>query len=290
MLSDQSNLPASVGTDAYMQGFATGAFGQLDDCLTYVPQTGDLTTPGSVTTPGFANTMVGFRCYKFNDTLAATKDLFLRVEVGTGAGDYRRPGVKIAAGWSLDGSGNIGGTAKTAVQAVYADTSKSPGTDLPSLMSHGEGYFHWVYNLDVADSQYAVAIIVDRAFNNGVPTAEGFLFWVRDRGGGDQRQYVSATEAGSAASAPFAMGSGGFVTETFSRKQLWPTFYPTAISTRHSRAAVYRHANIGELSELTGVDAVNWFGAKAGFKTIGDGLNNVAHPAGADALAIGWEA
>lgn len=292
MLSDERNLPANVSTDPYMQAFATGVFDQLDDCLTYVSQTGDLTTPGSVTNPGFANTMVGFRCYKFNDPLATSLDIFLRVDVGTGTADYREPGVKVAVGLTLNGSGTLSGTYKTASTLTASALYKTGGTDAPSYMSHGAGYFHWVWNVDQADARFGAAIVVERPFNNGAATSEGFLFWARSSAGG-HRQFISPTDAPSVFSGDEAyIGpvSTGFVTETFSRKQLWPLFYPTAISTRHTRCAIYKHANIPALSELTGGDAVSWFGGSTGFKTIGGtALNRVTANSGPDGLAIGWE-
>lgn len=63
----------------------------------------------TVTAPAGASASQGFKVYRMNDTLQATKPVFIKIEFGSGAA-AAIPSIWVTIGTTHDGAGTIGGT------------------------------------------------------------------------------------------------------------------------------------------------------------------------------------
>lgn len=154
--------------------------------LVQTSDTGQL-TPGSHTRPS-ANNYSGYEIWRFADSLQGTLPIFMKIEPGVG-GTQDRPAIRMSVGTGTNGSGTLTGQVGSTSVAV-AGTSKSASDTLPSFMSHGEGYFHFITNVDVNNSSYTWGFLVERPFSNGAPTAEGILHYTYNPTTSTQRKQV----------------------------------------------------------------------------------------------------
>jgi hypothetical protein len=105
-----SSLVPDVSTDPRFQGACVF----VDAVITgggwvNTADTGQLTL-ASAAHPTVANTKVGYRIYRMNDALQATRPVFLRVDYGSGSAAATFA-LSITIGSGTDGAGNITGTA-----------------------------------------------------------------------------------------------------------------------------------------------------------------------------------
>lgn len=292
MAFDFRNILAYVLDHAAMQSIVTDADAQLQAAgLVYVPQTGDL-TPVSASKPGAINTSAGFRCYRFDDTLQSTLGVFIRVDFKVG-GAVDRPRYDITVGTGLNGSGSITGQIGT-IQPSGPSASKTSGTSLGSYCSHGSGYFHWVTNLDPTTNTFAMVHIVERPHKNGAPTADGILTFSTSATFATYRQIIppagTVPAQTTSSNGVLQPNSTGQDTLSGSNPSMWPAWYLANGKTRHTRALVYTHSRIAELTALDGTGGnskVSYNGTLKSYLTIGDGTAAITSLAAtADALAI----
>lgn len=155
MATTQFTCGASVATDAGFRNWVAA----LDTALTTVglvhtADTGQL-NPATATAAATVNTAAGYIIYRFDDTLQASKPLFLKVEYGSAGhttAASSAPGMWLTLGTGSDGAGNITGVLMTRRQIGRAGTSTSvTGTTTASngVASGGEGWvslFPWLGN------------------------------------------------------------------------------------------------------------------------------------------------
>ena len=80
-----SGLVADVSTDARFRAFIQFVDGALaGGGWVHTADTGQL-DPTTATHPAASNTVVGYRMYRMDDTLQATKPVFLKLGFGSGA-------------------------------------------------------------------------------------------------------------------------------------------------------------------------------------------------------------
>lgn len=144
MATNFSNtLQPACLTDAQIRAWATF----IDDTLVnggwiYVSQAGD-TAPGALLAATAGLQKKGFRVYRMNDTLQATKPVFMRIDYGSGGGASPwSPSVWLTIGKGTDGSGNITSVFITNAQscpinAVQTGTHPSYGSAASNRCTFG---------------------------------------------------------------------------------------------------------------------------------------------------------
>lgn len=258
--------------------------------LVYVSQTGDIGAPGSITWPGSNNTSVGFRCYRFNDgTNQTTLPIFVRFEWGRGTLSAV-PRIIVQVGTALNGSGTLTGQVGTSATLIV--TAMNPGDTLVSYCAAGDGYFHLVTNFNPSSNSNTGVVIVERPHKNGLPTTDGIL--VVTAAATLTRQIIppSGTVTGQATStnAQWQPNSTGQETVSGTNPSFWPMWYLASGKMRHTRALLYAHARVAELTALDGTSSnnkVSFNGTPKSYLAMGDGVPNLtANGSSSETLAI----
>lgn len=125
----------------------------------------------TVTMPTVVNTIAGYMVYELNDTLSATKPIYIKVLWGRGSStsllnvNFR---IGIEVGTTHNGSGTLGGT----LSSQYMNVMGSTTGDNEILGYTGPNGFVVMSNLMAASpSQFLFS--VERLAINGVPTTDG---------------------------------------------------------------------------------------------------------------------
>jgi hypothetical protein len=115
------------------------------------------------------NTDAGSAIYYLNDSLHGTAPVYMKFYFGS-AGVIDRPRIRLEIGTSTNGSGTIGGTAKTAI-ATLSDGNSNPLSAYPSYVCAAAGFFGMFWKLGNGNGfSFFVARTVDSA---GAPTDTG---------------------------------------------------------------------------------------------------------------------
>lgn len=97
-------------TDAEFRAWGSAVSGALSAVgLTQTSDTGQINW-ASVSKPSAGNTAQGYEVWRFNDTLQASKPLFMKIEYGSSASGATYPAVWVTFGMSTDGAGSITGS------------------------------------------------------------------------------------------------------------------------------------------------------------------------------------
>lgn len=261
--------------------------------LVQTSDTGQL-NPASHTRPA-ANNYSGYEIWRFADTLQATLPIFMKIEPGVGTAQDR-PSIRMTVGTSTNGAGTL--TGQFGSSSVGVSTfSKLSGDTLVSVVSHGEGYFHFITNVDVNNSSYAWGFIVERPFSNGEPTAEAILHYTVNPSTAQQRKQVipasgsvptQATSANAYNMWPALNGTGQSTSDGTNFAVLLGT-YAAGNGQRFTCAAIYNRA--GDLSaDLVMLDGttnpkVSMWGTPWTYLAIGDAVTAISL-SGNDSLMI----
>lgn len=249
--------------------------------LVQTSDTGQL-NPASHARPS-TNSYSGYEVWRFADSLQGTLPIILKVEPGIGS-VADRPAIRLTVCTSTNGAGTPSGQIGTAVVAITA-ASKGSGDTLVSVASHGEGYLHFLTNIDVNSASYAFGFVVERPFSNGAPTAEGILVLTVAGTNGGRKQVIppsgSVPTALSGVSAaglfPALNGTLGHNTSDGTNFAVMLGTYPAAAGQRFTCAAVYNRAGdlTGDLVDLDGSSnpKVTMWGQQWKYLAIGDALN-----------------
>lgn len=150
-------------SDATFQEWATDLFNKLVAVgLVQHTDTGQLASPVVAARPG-ANTNAGFWIFRFNDTQQASAPIFIRVDVGTGAGTTT-PRISVTKGTGTNGTGTLTGTCLSVLHFIHATGASAHTTDTPrqSYFCHVDGFLglRWK-TVDSMESWFFICRTVD---------------------------------------------------------------------------------------------------------------------------------
>jgi hypothetical protein len=199
MATDQRNLPAYFNSDADFQTWAQGVEAQLVACgLVNTADTGQVNL-ATMVRPA-ANGFAGYRIYRFNDAMQASKPVFIKWEYGV-ASATNMPSWRISLGTGTNGAGTLTGTVIGTYQAA-ASSSKSAGIQLPSYCQGDGGGIRIVNNFDIATGGFRIYCFIERFRNpDGTPNPNGVFIFM----GG---QSISSNVLPFTGAAPSSNGSG----------------------------------------------------------------------------------
>lgn len=217
MATDVRALPASFGTDAAFRAWCQGIAAQLVIAgLVKTTDTGQIDNT-TILKPSTASAPSGYEIYRFNDTLQATKPIFIKIEYGCGSlTDY--PGLWFTVGTATNGSGVLGGQLGIR-QYLQVWSSKPAGTTLNSFCSGvntgAEGRVALVNNADPGNA-YTMMMVVERTHDSlGVDTGDAIFTLFRNPNGSVQQQVIPFTGAIPGAGGPSVHDPGGSNVSTF---------------------------------------------------------------------------
>lgn len=181
MTTLQTNTPIDHTGDVPFRTWATevsNSFAAVG--LVQTADTGqiNLTTE---TRPG-SNLTAGYQIWRFNDTLQATKPIFIRIQYGTGS-SATAPRMQVIVGTGSDGAGNL--TNPTAVFNITASaTPTSTVTNYLSDFSCSEGFFGMAWKIGSTSSIGSFFAICRSVDSDGNPDATGFSVYAFGGTGG----------------------------------------------------------------------------------------------------------
>lgn len=128
------------------------------------------------------NANAGYQIWRFNDTLQATKPIFIRIQYGT-AYSAAVPRMQVIVGTGSDGAGNL--TNPTAVFNITASaTPTSTVTNYLSDFSCSEGFFGMAWKIGSTSSVGSFFAICRSVDSDGNPDATGFSVYAFGGTGG----------------------------------------------------------------------------------------------------------
>ena len=113
----------------------------------------------TVAAPSVANTAMGYSIFRMNDTLQATKPVFIKVEYGGGASPSW-PSMWLTIGTGSDGSGTITGISWT--RAYIAGYSNITSISYPSYFSGDSGRYCCALFTGNASNYYQIGFSIER--------------------------------------------------------------------------------------------------------------------------------
>jgi hypothetical protein len=283
---DQRQLLAYLSGDADFRAWGSGLSAQLAAVgLVKTADTGqiDWTTAVRPAASGYS----GYEIWRFNDTLQATKPVYIKIEYG-GSSTVDRPSFRATIGTGTNGAGILTGQLGV-VRSFSPSGSKTAGATLASYCSGSSNRLNLVTNLDNGSASYAMTFLVERTKTaDGSVTGDGIvsLGIVASSSATFQVIPFSGTIPASA-SLNMALGFDGMVSSAGVQIALNPTFAAVGKSLMASWLS-YKHVDIGELVPFS----INHLGGLHTYMPMGDGVSGayVATPsAAANALAMLWE-
>lgn len=129
----------------------------------------------TVTRPG-VNAVGGYEIWKFNDSLATTAPIYLKIEYGT-ASNAVYPQIWLTVGTGSNGSGTLTGTVTSRNTIMYAVTPASGNWS--SFLCVAPGFVGLCWKSGAASGNgYALFVISRTNDTSGSPTSNGFIvYW-----------------------------------------------------------------------------------------------------------------
>jgi hypothetical protein len=285
MATDQRNLPAYLGDDATFRTWGSGLAAQLAAIgLVKTADTGQINW-ATVTRP--VSALAGYEIWRFNDTLQATKPVFVRVDYGA-LGD--RPWLEVRVGTNTNGAGTLTGQVGT-LRDINGNASKTAGVTLPSYCSGSSSRLNLCTNLDAASSSFSIIMLIERTKTSaGVDTGDGIVTFDSSAAGTKGFQVIPFTgtipSSASISNMAISLASGG-ASKVGTNVALSPTIAPVGKLFFASWCA-YVHADLTELVPVQ----VDHLGATRTFLPLGDGVTSTRLTQGdytGHSLAILWE-
>lgn len=266
-----TNVLGFANNDADFRAWAQGIHDALVACgLVQTSDTGQINL-STVSRPG-TNAYGGYEIFRFNDSLQATKPVFIKFEYGIG-GVAGRPQWRITVSTATNGAGTPSGQVGTSF------TSQSNVTDAAStvwpLYASGDGSrISVVANLDVSADSHTMCFNIERTCDDsGVPNGEGIYTQGYDRF--NNANYTQTIPFTGSIPSRITGASGGWNPGAFGATSKVGT--EVALSQQATwngkpcplrSFLTYVHADIGELSSFTAT--VN--GATHTYMPMGDGI------------------
>lgn len=170
-ISDLTTIPCTNATAAQFRAWAQFIHDSIVLGLVNTADTGqiDLTT---VAAPAASNASMGYKIYRFDDTLQATAPIFVKVEFGC-AFTVTLPSIWITIGTGTDGAGTITGTLFIRTQRTVSGTANAgPFTCLGSAGPARWCCAMWVTAGINLPSYYSIERTVNSA---GVDNSDGVV-------------------------------------------------------------------------------------------------------------------
>lgn len=290
MATDLRQLSASLQNDADFRAWGSGLAAQFAAVgLVKTSDSGQInwSTVARPATGAFA----GYEMWRFNDSLQASKPVFLKVEYGTSGTSVTIPSLRLTVGTSTDGAGTLLSQV-TATRSLPPAGTKSAGITLPSYVSGSSSRLNFCTNLDSSSPQYFMFTGLERTkLADGTDTGDGIIFYSSSNNGGFFQviPFVGTlpTSPGANVSiSPASAACGGFST-VGTDVALGPTLAIMG-KTYFASWCTYAFADIGELVPFTVVH----LGATRTYMPLGDGISyqysNIAAATGTS-IAMLWE-
>jgi len=266
MTVDLRNLPAYLNNDGNFRAWGSGISAQL--AAVGLVKTTDAGQVNWATVPGAsAGGFTGYEIWRFNDSLQATKPVFIKIEFGAGGlGD--RPALRIQVATATDGAGTLSGQVG-AQRSLSAAASKSTGIMLPSYCSGSPNRLNLINNFDNATSSFAMVFMLERTKSaDGVSTDDGTICWSQFSNNPGLFQVIpfsGSVPVGNTFNN--ALSFEGQLSMVGTKVALSPT---VAFLGKPLFASwcIYRHTDIGELVPFT----MEHLGEQHTFMPIGDGI------------------
>lgn len=107
MAYQQTNIPFAFTTDAEFRAFCQAVHDAITALgLVNTSDTGQINL-STVTAPAGTFTFQGYKIYRFDDTLQATKPVFIKVEFGSASNLQTRPALRFNVGTATNGAGTL---------------------------------------------------------------------------------------------------------------------------------------------------------------------------------------
>lgn len=162
-------------TDAEFRTWLTEFSGMLT--AAGFPKSADTGQVNTATvTLGSTNTYAGYEIRYLNDSLHATKPIYVKIEYGTQA-NAGRPMIRISAASSTNGAGTLSGTTYLSIQVLLQNAPLSTAATWFSGACALEGYAAFVFKRGFYSYGSAFFAVCRTADSSGTPTATGFSFY-----------------------------------------------------------------------------------------------------------------
>lgn len=166
--------------------------------------TGQIDT-ATVTIPG-TNTYGGYEIRYLNDSLHATKPLYVKIEFGTGT-SAGRPLVRVSAASGTNGAGTLSGTTYFSASVLFGSSTIAGGPNYFSAACSVEGCAWFVIKRGAVLGYSPFFGVARTCDGTGAPTTAGFNFYWTNAGASLSRTtYISASVSDSAS---YALVPGG---------------------------------------------------------------------------------
>lgn len=176
MATDQRNLPAFLSDDATFRTWGSGIAAQLATVgLVQAADTGQINWT-TVTRPG-TSTYAGYEIWRFNDSLQATKPVFIKIEYGIGT-VADRPALRLTVSTATNGAGTPSGQVSS-VRTLAAGTSYASGATNISYCSGDSGRLNLATNyLNPGTNTGCLYVLLERTQNiDGSRTGDAVIFF-----------------------------------------------------------------------------------------------------------------
>ena len=151
--------------------------------------TGQIDT-ATVTIPG-ANTYAGYEIRYLNDSLHATKPVYIKIEYGTGLG-AGRTAMRVSAGSATNGSGTLTGAAYCAAVNIMSAVPPGAGSYYSAACAVS-GCAWWVFKRGYSSGQSPLFAVMRTTDASGAPTDVGFNFYYTSSNALYRYTYVTAS-------------------------------------------------------------------------------------------------
>jgi len=284
MATDIRSLPAYWNNDADFRTWGLGINAQFAAIgLIQAPDTGQINWT-TVLRPAGSNVFAGYEIWRFNDSLQATKPVFIKIEYGSG-NNAVRVGLAFTVATATNGAGTMTGQVGTRYQAQQG-LDRTVGSVLNSYCSGSSSRLSFMNDFDPTSQIYELGILVERPRNAaGIEQTDYIVTKATHSGAFQIIPYVGPVPTGGVSGAIYPGASGMSVVG--SDVALCPVlaFYGRML---FCSWLIYRHVDIPELTPIT----ANHLGASHTFMPMGDGAdisNMAASSDSGTSMAIRWE-
>lgn len=173
MATDTRQITFLQTTDAEFRTWVAAVIAQLTAIgLTQTADTGQIDT-ATVTKAGATNTSQGYAIFRFNDTMQATRPVFLKFEFGSGA-NVAHPSIWLTVASATDGAGTVSGTTIAARAQISFLGWASPIDNIANYNAT-LGMFHAHWASRAATGYYATALVARTCDDTETPDDKGLL-------------------------------------------------------------------------------------------------------------------
>jgi hypothetical protein len=282
--TDTRSLPSDVTSDANFRTWGSGLAAQLAAIgLVQTSDSGQINW-ATVLAPA-SGVYAGYEIWRFNDTLQATKPVFIKVEYGTGTATGRI-GLRVTISTATNGAGTPTGQ----VSAARVAANSTPAGSARASYCSGSTSRLNLFTNDTGSAGITTLVLIERTkTGDGVDTGDGIIIWGTVGAGSVTHQFVpfSGSIPATIGTNPALDLSAGALMVVGPDTALAPTqvFYGKPL---FASWCAYRMADITELTPIT----VSHLGGSHTYMPLGDGAQSPGHTLPTTAgysIAMLWE-